>query len=90
MALKYTGTGIFKYGLEIQGQFPLDSRGVVANASDLTNYKELFVSGGVPTWYVGMEVFAEDTKKKYILVSEAEGFKPAGADENQLAKLFKY
>jgi cell division protein FtsB len=37
-----------------------------------------------------MEVFAEDTKKKYILVSEAEGFKPAGADENQLAKLFKY
>lgn len=90
MALKYTGTGIFKYGLEIQGQFPLDSRGVVSNASDLTNYKELFVSGGVPTWYVGMEVFAEDTKKKYVLVSEAEGFKPAGADENQLAKLFKY
>lgn len=37
-----------------------------------------------------MEVFAEDTKKKYVLVSEAEGFKPAGADENQLAKLFKY
>lgn len=90
MALKYTGTGIFKYGLDVQGQFPLDSRIIVQNASDLTNYKTLFVSGGVPTWYVGMTVFAEDTKKLYVLQSEAEGFAPVGADESQLANLFNY
>lgn len=90
MALKYTGTGIFKYGLDVQGQFPLDSRVVVQNASDLTNYATLFVSGGVPTWYVGMTVFAEDTKKLYILASAEEGFVPVGADESQLAKLFNY
>ena len=90
MALKYTGTGIFKYGLDVQGQFPLDSRIIVQNASDLTSYKTLFVSGGVPTWYVGMTVFAEDTKKLYVLQSEAEGFAPVGADESQLANLFNY
>lgn len=90
MALKYTGTGIFKYGLDVQGQFPLDSRIIVQNASDLTSYKTLFVSGGVPTWYVGMTVFAEDTKKLYVLQSEAEGFTPVGADESQLANLFNY
>lgn len=90
MALKYTGTGIFKYGLDVQGQFPLDSRIVVQNASDLTNYKTLFVSGGVPTWYIGMTVFAEDTKKLYVLQSETEGFAPVGADESQLANLFNY
>jgi hypothetical protein len=48
------------------------------------------VSGGVPTWYVGMTVFAEDTKKLYVLQSEAEGFAPVGADESQLANLFNY
>ena len=48
------------------------------------------MSGGVPTWYVGMTVFAEDTKKLYVLQSEAEGFAPVGADESQLANLFNY
>ena len=90
MALKYTGTGVFKYGLDVQGQFPLDSRIVVSAAADLTNFKELFVSGGVPTWYPGMVVFAEDTKKIYVLQSEADGFAPVGADESQLANLFTY
>lgn len=90
MALKYTGTGVFKYGLDVQGQFPLDTRIVVQNASDLTSYKTLFESGGVPTWYPGMVVFAEDTKKLYVLASETEGFVPVGADESQLANLFNY
>lgn len=90
MAIRYTGTGVFKYGLDIQGQFPLDSRIVVNYASDLDNYKAVFVSGGVPTWYVGMVVFAEDTKKLYVLESEESGFKPVGADESQLANLFTY
>lgn len=88
--LKYEGTGIFKYGLDVQGQFPLDSRIVVSNASDLTNYTTLFESGGVPTWYVGMTVFAEDTKKLYVLQSEAEGFAPVGADLNELTNIFSY
>ena len=48
------------------------------------------MSGGVPTWYVGMTVFAEDTKKLYVLQSEAEGFAPVGSDESQLANLFNY
>ena len=90
MAVKYTGTGVFKYGLDVQGQFPLDSRIVVNYASDLDNYKTLFISGGVPVWYVGMVVFAEDTKKLYVLESEEAGFKPIGADASQLANLFTY
>ena len=80
MALTYTGSETFKYGLDVQGRFPLDSRTVVDNFSDLTNYESLFVIDNVATWYVGMEVFAKDTKQKYILVSEKEGFKPVGSN----------
>lgn len=33
--MQYTGNKVLKAGLEIQGNFPLDSRTVVKNASDL-------------------------------------------------------
>lgn len=74
MGVKYTGTAVFKSGLEIQGKFPLDSRTVIDSAEDLVNYKSLFTLGGVGSWYPGMTVVALDTKKLYVLASEEEGF----------------
>jgi DNA-binding beta-propeller fold protein YncE len=92
MGVKYTGTAVFKSGLEIQGKFPLDSRTVIENAEDLLNYKSLFTFGGVGSWYPGMTVVALDTKKLYVLASEEEGFVEAGGsvDPSDLVGVFTY
>lgn len=91
--MQYTGSKVLKAGLEIQGNFPLDSRTVVKNASDLQNYKTLFtLGGGVQAWYDGMTVLALDTKKLYVLASDQEGFVEVGGsvDPSDLVGVFTY
>ena len=90
MAFKYTGSDTFAYGLNVHANKPLDSRTIVESTSDLTNFKVTFQGGGVPMWYVGMQVFNLEDKKLYVLVDEATGFKPVGTDESALVSLFDY
>lgn len=90
MAFKYTGTSTFVYGLNVHAAKPLDSRTIVTQTSDLTNFKTTFQGGGVPMWYVGMQVFNLEDKKLYVLVDETTGFKPVGTDESALVGLFDY
>lgn len=90
MAFKYTGTSTFVYGLNVHAAKPLDSRTIVESTADLTNFKSTFQGGGVPMWYVGMQVFNLEDKKLYVLVDETTGFKPVGADESALVGLFDY
>lgn len=82
MAIKYQGSGKFTYNLDIQAQKPFDSRLVVESyTNDLAGekYKSTFVLGGANAWYDGMVVYAEDTKKLYVLKG-AEGFVEVGQD----------
>lgn len=82
MAIKHKGSGVFTYNLDIQAPKPFDSRLVVESYSaDLAgeNYKSTFVLGGANAWYDGMLVYAEDTKKVYVLKGE-EGFVEVGQD----------
>lgn len=90
MAFKYTGSDTFAYGLNVHANKPLDSRTIVESTADLTNFKSTFQGGGVPMWYVGMQVFNLEDKKLYVLVDETTGFKPVGADESALVGLFDY
>ena len=82
MAIKYQGSGKFTYNLDVQAQKPLDSRLVVTSyEKDLAGekYKSTFVLGGANAWYDGMLVYAEDTKKVYVLKGD-EGFVEVGQD----------
>lgn len=82
MAIKHKGSGVFTYNLDIQAPKPFDSRLVVESYSaDLAgeNYKSTFVLGGANAWYDGMIVYAEDTKKVYVLKGD-EGFVEVGQD----------
>lgn len=82
MAIKHKGSGVFTYNLDIQAPKPFDSRLVVESYSaDLAgeNYKSTFVLGGANAWYDGMLVYAEDTKKVYVLKGE-EGFVEVGPE----------
>lgn len=82
MAIKHKGSGVFTYNLDIQAPKPFDSRLVVDSyAADLAgeNYKQTFVLGGANAWYDGMIVYAEDTKKVYVLKG-SEGFVEVGQD----------
>lgn len=87
MAIKYQGSGKFTYNLDVQAQKPLDSRLVVASyENDLAGekYKQTFVLGGANAWYDGMLVYAEDTKRVYVLQGDpadgGKGFVEVGSD----------
>ena len=56
MAIKYRGTGKFKYSIDVLGQFPLDTRLIVESKVDLTNFKTTFIIDEIDVWYVGMIV----------------------------------
>lgn len=82
MAILYPGSGKFTYNLDVQAPKPFDSRLVVASyENDLAgeNYKTTFILGGANAWYNGMVVYAEDTKKLYVLKGD-EGFVEVGPE----------
>lgn len=80
MAIKYKGTGKFKYSIDVLGQFPLDTRLIVESKADLTNFKNTFILDEIDVWYVGMIVSCLEDGKIYILKSESEGFVEVGKE----------
>ena len=80
MAIKYRGTGKFKYSIDVLGQFPLDTRLIVESKVDLTNFKTTFIIDEIDVWYVGMIVSCLEDGKIYILKSESEGFVEVGKE----------